>query len=521
MHEPRLRLAKARTPRRSRRVWPHAGSAALLLCAQAGLVQTPAAQTTVTEQTPGAQATVTAGTTIAAQGGTVHGKVVAGTAGKPGGVALPGVAVTATNTLTGRKYAAATDVEGAYTMKIPRNGRYVIRVELAGFAPVTTEVVFTAPDGAATAQLPDKTSDFGLQLASRVEAAAAATASATGQTGGASASLLRGLQNLSLTAGNSGAEDASAGTGSAGAALPSLGGAAPTAEAGGDTVAITGQGGQTNALANFSEDELRSRIQQGVEQARASGMLPPGVDANNIVAGVLGGLMGAGGPGGGRGGGGGAGRGGGGGFGGGAFRRLDPTQVHGGLNFQGDYSTFDSAQWSPTLTPQSKPSYSRNTFGVTLAGSPQIPGLIKPSSKQFGFLNFNFSRNTTPEVLTATVPTAAERTGDLSALTQTLNGQVVPTSIYDPSTGQPFVYNGAPNVIRPVASLAAGAVHPEQLLPAAQRAGGGHAGLQLPNRTRPPGRTRRTCPCASSATWVQGGQSAILRWWTGRRRWRP
>ncbi len=128
---------------------------------------------------------------------------------------------------------------------------------------------------------------------------------------------------------------------------------------------------------------------------------------------------------------------------------MDPTQLHGGLNYQGDFSTFDSAQWSPTLTPQIKTPYARDTFGVTLAGSPQIPGLIKPSTKQFGFLNFNFSRNTTPVVLNATVPTAAERTGDLSGFTQTSNGQVITPTLYDPATGQPFTYNGAANVINP------------------------------------------------------------------------
>ena len=69
-----------------------------------------------------------------------------------------------------------------------------------------------------------------------------------------------------------------------------------------DTVAVSGAGGRTNGLANFSEDELRERIQQGVEQARASGQLPPGVDPANAVAGIVGALMG--GPGG-RGGGGG------------------------------------------------------------------------------------------------------------------------------------------------------------------------------------------------------------------------
>ncbi len=395
------------------------------------------------------QPTGTPPVSVPSGGGTVHGSVVAGAAGKPGGVPLPGVAITATNTLTGRRYTSATDADGAYTLHIPRNGRYVIRAELAGFAPATAEVLFNAEPAADTAAQPSgagKTSDFGLQLASRVEAAENASA-ATSATG--SASLLRGLQSLNLNAGSPDAVDASAGGGNAGAALPSLGSAGTgTGDTASETVAVAGQTGQTNGLAGFSEDELRDRIRQGVDQARASGQLPPGVDPTNAIVGLLGSLMSGPGPGG-RGGRSGGGPGGGFGRGSGAFRNLNPTQLHGGFNYQGDFSSLDSAPWSPTLLPQTKLPYARNTFGVTLAGSPYIPGLVKPSNKQFGFLNFNFSRNTNPEVLTGTVPTDAERTGDFSGLTQTRNGVTAVSPIYDPVTGSQFSYNGRPNVINP------------------------------------------------------------------------
>ena len=55
----------------------------------------------------------------AATGGTIHGTV------KAGPVPLPGVAITATDTLTGKKYATTTDVDGYYAMTIPKTGRYV------------------------------------------------------------------------------------------------------------------------------------------------------------------------------------------------------------------------------------------------------------------------------------------------------------------------------------------------------------------------------------------------------------
>ena len=96
-----------------------------------------------------------------------------GDGGKAGGVPLPGVAITAMNTLTGRKYATTTDIDGRYAMAIPRNGRYVVRAELAGFAEVTQEVVLNGVEAQAANQgitIVPKATDFGMQLASRVAA---------------------------------------------------------------------------------------------------------------------------------------------------------------------------------------------------------------------------------------------------------------------------------------------------------------------------------------------------------------
>ncbi len=111
---------------------------------------------------------------------------------KSGTVPLPGVGVTATNTLTGKKYATTTDVTGAFAMAIPSNGRYVVKAELAAFASVTQEVLINAQgqNGGKAEQVVD----LGMQLASRVEqqqpartiANAARTGGATpgGRTGG-------------------------------------------------------------------------------------------------------------------------------------------------------------------------------------------------------------------------------------------------------------------------------------------------------------------------------------------------
>ena len=77
-------------------------------------------------------------------------------------------------------------------MAIPRNGRYVVRAQLTGFADVTQEVVLNGVQGEAANQgitIVPKATDFGMQLASRV---AAEEAQGTG--GGMGARGLAGVE---------------------------------------------------------------------------------------------------------------------------------------------------------------------------------------------------------------------------------------------------------------------------------------------------------------------------------------
>jgi hypothetical protein len=413
---------------------------------QASSTQTAATQTAQpadapdTQDTPATSAPAAAAPAAAApvaQGGTIHGVVVAGAAGKTGGVPLPGVAITATNTLTGKKYSSSTDITGAFAMIIPRNGRYVVRAELMGFATATEEVVLNGVEAQAAAQgitIAQKATDFGMQLASRAEAAeAATTAAATIR----SASLAAGLQGLSLSAGAE-TTDVTAGGGNSGAALPSLAGA-EGGDAGGDAVTVSGQAGQMNPMAGISEDDIRQRVQDRVAEARQNGQLGAGNDPTEAIVGALAGMMGGGGFGGRGGGGGGGGRG------SGAFRSFNPAQPHGSVFYQGSNAALNSSTWKvtapgqPHFTPN--PSGYSNRFGVTFSGSPYLPGLIKPSTKQFVFLTLNGQRNLTPFIQSARVPTLLERGGDFSQSYATANGSSVPVTIYNPATGLPFANN--------------------------------------------------------------------------------
>jgi len=369
------------------------------------------------QETPAAPA---AATPQAVSGGVIRGSV------KAGAVPLPGVAITATNTLTGKKYATTTDVAGSFAMAIPKNGRYVVKADLAAFASDAKEVLINT--SGENGGKPEQVADFTMQLASRVEQQQERQVSQqNATTAGLAGALGRGMQSLSVTEGASDLADASAGTGNVGVQMPTMAGLSDAAAT--DSVAVSGQMGQTNGLANLSEDEIRQRVEEVMARARQQG--GANADVANAVAGMLGGFMG----GGGRGGGGG-GRGG---FAvrGGRGRGFDPTQPHGAIFYQGGNGALDATNFSLTGAPVVKPAYSRNQFGVSFAGSPFIPGLIKPSTKQFVFFNVTGIRNSNPQNLYATVPTDAERSGNFSQL----------APIFDPATGQQFQCNGVLNVI--------------------------------------------------------------------------
>ncbi len=134
----------------------------LLFCLLSGSLITPAGAQSPPAAAPAVNAASNAVSQSAAPatvaGGSVHGTV------KAGNIPLPGVSIVATNTLTGQRYATITDINGNYSMTIPTNGRYVLRTELAAFAP-ETKVALLKPTGTTPV---NQQADFALTLASRV-----------------------------------------------------------------------------------------------------------------------------------------------------------------------------------------------------------------------------------------------------------------------------------------------------------------------------------------------------------------
>jgi hypothetical protein len=346
---------------------------------------------------------------------------------KSGKTPLPGVTVTAANTLTGKKYSIATNPDGTYKFTGLARGRYVVRVEFMAFAPQTQEIVLK-PD------TPTGKFDAEMILASRQADQSPAASAIAAITAG------RGFQSLSvenlssaLEAAAAGGSTASSGASSSDIATLPMGGAGT--DVANESVSITGAQGRSQDFGAGSEDDLQSRIEEFRQRAQAAGLIPGGPTQ------------------GGPGGGGGGGFGGPGGFGGGgpiAIGRLgrgfNVNQPHGFLYFSDDDASFDAKPYSLTGIQTPKASYNFARFGANAGGPLNIPHIFNGGNKWFFFAGWNGSRGSTPYDAYSTVPTAAERAGNFSGTTYN-DGS--PVQIFNPATGAQFSFNGQPNVINP------------------------------------------------------------------------
>jgi len=204
--------------------------------------------------------------------------VVRGTV-KSGKTPLPGAAVTAANTLTGKKVSGATAIDGSFTLNLPSRGRYVIKVEQAAFAPTTKEVVITP-------ETPQSTVDAELMLASRAQVLAAQQqqqAAGAVQQQIATALANRGMQSLAVTESDTSAIPGSGGNndnsiqGASALPLNGAGTDAPT-----ESVSITGAMGQAQNF-GMNPDEIQDRIQEFRDRVQREG--GPGGGGGPVILG--------------------------------------------------------------------------------------------------------------------------------------------------------------------------------------------------------------------------------------------
>lgn len=322
---------------------------------------------------------------------------------------LPGVTLTASNTLTGKKYTAATNSDGTFAMVGLPRGRYVLRAEFMGFAVATLEVVLNPENVTGKA-------DFEMVLASRQQEATDRNAEV--------AAARRGFQNLSIdsaespfSGGDNGATNAAAQNSNANdlAALP-LGGAG--ADSATESVSISGVQGRTQDFGGGNEADLQDRIQEFRDRAMQNGFGGFGGGPGGFGGGPGGGPM--------------------------AIRiggrGFNINQPHGFLYYTDDTSGLDARPYSLNGLELPKADYNQARFGANVGGPLNIPKIFNGGSKTFFFAGWSGTRGSTAYDALSTVPTALEREGNFSASS---------TPIFDPTTGQQFDYNNQPNVMNP------------------------------------------------------------------------
>jgi hypothetical protein len=333
---------------------------------------------------------------------------------------LPGVAVTIVSVESRLARATSTNADGTYQMKVPATGRYEVTLELTGFASVTRLVDLTADSC-------PHTLDIVMTLASRVQVPSApspATRAPSPAQGGvrqnpagpAGANARPGA-NMTLSEPEAAAQPDEA----ARLLLPP--GFSPDAPT--ETVTSVGAAGQLNQFLLFGPGR------GGAMGPGGPGEGPPG---GGFGAGRLGAPGGPGGLGAGM-----LGRGldaqGFGGFGpGGMGGRLGGNRLRGSVFDTIGGSGLDAQPYSLTGQPADKPSYLSQRFGASLGGPLSIPKLLDGSRTTF-FLNYSGNRSSNQYDAYSTVPTQAQRSGDLSSFA---------TELFDPITGQPFAANLIP-----------------------------------------------------------------------------
>jgi uncharacterized membrane protein YgcG len=322
--------------------------------------------------------------TPAAAGRTIHGTV------KSGNMPIPGAAVSATNVATKLQIGSSTDVDGSYSLTVPTDGRYTVRVEMSAFAASSQEVLSDSAH-------PDVQTNFELILLSRAQENRnpLRQANAAG----------RGFQSLSVFQSATGQDAANSSMSEvAPSGMPVPGIAPDTA-----TESVTVSGNTSNSFNTMSADEMQQRFNDARQQGGGFGG---------------GGFGGAGG-----------------GFGGGGFGRrgFDINRPHGSLYYGIGDSALNASPYSLTGQPTEKPGYRQNSFGGSVGGPLNIPHIYHGGSKTFYFVNYNGRRAENPFDQFSTVPTLLERQGNFSQTTYTSGAEAgQPVRIFNPATNSAY-----------------------------------------------------------------------------------
>ena len=303
----------------------------------------------------------------------------------------------------------STDVDGSYWLRIPADGRYTVRVQMAAFAAGAQAVVLDAAHQ-------DVQVNVELILLSRAREARSEQRPANAGGG-------RGFQSLSVFQSGAG-QDAASGSMSdvAPSGMP-VPGIAPDSAT--ESVAVSGN--TSNSFNTMSADEMQQRFNDVRQQGGGFGGSGFGGSGGGFGGGGFGG----------------------GGFGGGGFGRrgFDINQPHGSLYYGVGDSALNASPYSLTGAPKEKPAYLQNSFGGSVGGPLNIPHLYRGGSKTFYFVNYNGRRSENPFDQFSTVPTLLERQGNFSQTTYTSGAAAgQPVQIFNPATNTAYANSTIPQI---------------------------------------------------------------------------
>lgn len=92
---------------------------------------------------------------------------------------------------------------------------------------------------------------------------------------------------------------------------------------------------------------------------------------------------------------------------------------------------FNANGWYPNYVHQARSVYRENNYGFSIGGPVLLPKIYNGRNKTFFFTNLEWDPQSTPDLITGSVPTAAMRTGDFSGLVDQAGNRI---TIYDPNT---------------------------------------------------------------------------------------
>jgi hypothetical protein len=118
----------------------------------------------------------------------------------------------------------------------------------------------------------------------------------------------------------------------------------------------------------------------------------------------------------------------------GNFRKGQGNAYRGALGLVLDNSNLDARAFSLTGQDTPKPDYNHFSATASLGGPLRIPHLLSGNNTNF-FVGYQWMRNRNATTQSSLMPTAAQRTGDLSQLAG---------NIIDPASGAPFPGNAIP-----------------------------------------------------------------------------